>query len=183
MNELNNFIEILTGTFDNMEQYEEMGKKGIDFPFAKHINTVCNEKIKNLPKDFKGVFVLEESYYETNGKCNCSPHLFLFTKVSEGIKLTSYDMPNGYNKETFNFENLKNIDYHELNESKKFTPAIYVKKDGKWQGGSISMFSPVLKFTLFEKFSQECLEVSEIMEVNGKRTFGYDDPIIYKRIK
>lgn len=35
------------------------------------------------------------------------------------------------------------------------------------------MFSPVLKFTLFERFSEEYLEVSETMEVRGKRTFGY----------
>ena len=30
--------------------------------------------------------------------------------------------------------------------------------------------------------SDSHLEVSESMEVNGKRTFGYDDPIIYKRV-
>lgn len=45
------------------------------------------------------------------------------------------------------------------------------------------MFSPVLKFSLHEKFTENQLEVSESMEVNGKRTFGYDEPIIYKRIK
>ena len=45
------------------------------------------------------------------------------------------------------------------------------------------MFSPVLKFTLFERFSEERLEVTESMEVNGKRTFGYDEPIMYKRVK
>lgn len=50
-----------------------------------------------------------------------------------------------------------------------------------WEGGSTSMFSPVLKFTLFERFSDTQLEVSECMEVNGKKTFGYDVPIIYKR--
>lgn len=44
------------------------------------------------------------------------------------------------------------------------------------------MFSPVLKFTLFERFSKECLEVSESMEVNGKKTFGYDEPILYMRV-
>ncbi len=32
------------------------------------------------------------------------------------------------------------------------------------------------------KFSDNFLEVSESMEVNGKRTFGYDEPIIYKRV-
>ncbi len=37
-------------------------------------------------------------------------------------------------------------------------------------------------FKLWEKFSDSCLEVSESMEVNRKRTFGYDEPIIYKRV-
>ena len=35
---------------------------------------------------------------------------------------------------------------------------------------------------LWEKFSDSCLEVSEIIEVQGKRTFGYDVPIVYKRV-
>ena len=45
-----------------------------------------------------------------------------------------------------------------------------------------SQFSPVMTFKLWEKFSDSCLEVSENMEVNGKKTFGYDEPIIYKRV-
>ena len=43
------------------------------------------------------------------------------------------------------------------------------------------MFTPVLKFTLWERFSEAGLEVQETMEVNGKRTFGYDAPIRYQR--
>lgn len=39
-----------------------------------------------------------------------------------------------------------------------------------------------MTFKLWKKFSDSCLEVSESMEVNGKRTFGYDVPIIYKRV-
>ena len=74
------------------------------------------------------------------------------------------------------------VDYSELKKSEKFTPALYREKDGVWEGGSTSQFTPVMKFTLWERFSDECLEVSESMEVNGKRTFGYDDPIIYKRV-
>ena len=87
-----------------------------------------------------------------------------------------------YNKQNFSYENLSLIDFNELKLSSKFTPAIFVEKDGVFEGGSVSMFSPVLKFTLSERFSNESLEVSETMEVNGKRTFGYDEPIIYKRI-
>ena len=39
----------------------------------------------------------------------------------------------------------------------------------------------VMKFKLWERFSETGLEVAESMEVNGKRTFGYDVPILYKR--
>ena len=77
---------------------------------------------------------------------------------------------------------MKNVDYSKLEKSEKFTPALYHEKDGIWEGGSTSKFSSVMTFKLWEKFSDSCLEVSESMEVNGKRTFGYDEPIIYKRV-
>ena len=158
MNKLKDFMNILTGSFNNSEQFDKMKLDNIDFPYAEHVNTICNDKIINLP------------------------HLFLFTQEENGIKLTSYEVPNGYDKNTFTYKDLKEIDYNELRVSEKFTPALYIEKDGVWEGGSTSMFSPVLKFTLFERFSEEYLEVSETMEVRGKRTFGYDEPIIYKRV-
>ena len=183
MNKLQNFLNILTGSFNNAEQFESMNKKNIEFPYAEHINTACNDKIQNLPEDFNGIFMLEESYYTSNGNTHATPHLFLFTEAENGIQLTSYELPQGYDKNTFTYKNLTVLDYNDLKVSEKFTPAIYTEKNGVWEGGSISMFSPVLKFTLFERFSDTCLEVSESMEVNGKKTFGYDEPIIYKRIK
>lgn len=182
MNKLNDFSRLLTGCFDNSEQYERLQQKGVtDFPYAEHVNTVCNDKITNLPDQFPGKFLLEESYYTLNGKTNAAPHLFLFTEEEDGIKLTSYEIPDGYDKNSFTYQQLKDIDYSSLKPSEKFTPAMYRFKDGIWEGGSVSMFSPVLKFTLFERFSDDRLEVSEIMEVNGKRTLGYDEPIIYRR--
>ncbi|MDU6983241.1 MAG: hypothetical protein E6371_02390 [Terrisporobacter othiniensis] len=51
----------------------------ITYPKACHINGICNTKIKNLTKDFKGYFVIKESYYEQGGRINALPHLFLFT--------------------------------------------------------------------------------------------------------
>lgn len=183
MQNLEKFTNMLIGEFDNSEQYEDMKKRGIEFPFAKHINTVCNGKIKNLPDDFKGVFMVEESYYTTNGNTHSSPHLFLFTEEGEDIVLSSYESPEGYDKNTFTYIELGEIDFNSLKKSTKFTPAVYKEKDGVWEGGSESMFSPVLKFKLFERFSNEKLEVSESMEMNGKRTFGYDEAIVYKRVK
>lgn len=175
-------MNILTGHFDNSQQYKELENTGMEnFPFAEHINTICNHKIENLPAEFEGVFLVEESYYTTHGNTHASPHLFLFTEEPEGIRLTSYELPKGYDKNSFTYDKMTEVDYTSLKQSTKFTPALYVCKDNVWEGGSVSMFSPVLKFTLFERFSPEFLEVTEFMEVNGKRTFGYDIPIVYRR--
>ena len=133
-------------------------------------------------KYFNGKFVVEESYYEINGKRHASPHLFLITEIEDGISLSSYEIPAGEDKNTFSYNSMKNVDYTELKKSEKFIPALYHEKNGVWEGGSTSQFSPVMTFKLWERFSDSCLEVSESMEVNGKRTFGYDEPIIYKRI-
>ena len=169
--------------------------------FPRMINTMFNEeagfKTKGLESDNKHyrvdvlngkiynywcIFVVEESYYETNGKRHASPHLFLITESENGILLSSYEIPEGEDKNTFSYKTMKNVDYSELKKSEKFTPALYHEKDGVWEGGSTSRFSPVMTFKLWEKFSDSRLEVSESMDVNGKRTFGYDDPIIYKRV-
>ena len=182
MMEIKKFVELMTGEFDNKEQFMEMKEAGKSFPYAQHINTVCNDKIKNIPEDFNGIFVVEESYYETDGKRHASPHLFLITDSNAGVILSSYEIPAGEDKNTFSYNSMKNVDYAELKKSEKFTPALYHEKNGIWEGGSISQFSPVMTFKLWEKFSDSCLEVSESMEVNGKRTFGYDVPIIYKRV-
>ena len=123
------FVKLMTGHFDN----------------AQHVNTVCNDKINNIPEDFHGIFIVED-------------------------------------KNTFSYDSMKNVDYSKLKKSEKFTPALYHENGGVWEGGSTSRFSPVMTFKLWEKFSNSCLEVSERMEVNGKRTFGYDAPIIYKRV-
>ena len=179
---LDNFVGMMTGHFDNREQFDEMQKAGKVYPYAEHVNTVCNDKIKNLPEGFNGKFVVEESYYEINGKRHASPHLFLITESEDGIILSSYEIPEGEDKTTFSYGAMKNVDYNDLKKSEKFTSALYREKDGIWEGGSTSQFSPVMIFKLWERFSDSCLEVSESIEVNGKRTFGYDDPIIYKRV-
>ena len=139
------FVKLITGHFDNKEQFTEMKAAGKIFPYAQHVNTVCNDKINNIPEDFHGIFIVED-------------------------------------KNTFSYDSMKNVDYSKLKKSEKFTPALYHENGGAWEGGSTSRFSPVMTFKLWEKFSYSCLEVSESMEVNGKRTFGYDVPIIYERV-
>lgn len=182
MSRLDDFLGLLCGRFDNTQQVEELKRTGGPaLPLAEHVNTVCNDKIAGLPADFPGRFVLEESYYTTDGKTHASPHLFLFTEEGEAVKLTSCQLPKGPDGEAVTYETLPTINWKDLRVSEKFIPALYTLHDGVWEGGSVSMFSPVLKFTLYERFSEEALEVTETMEVNGRRTFGYDVPIIYRR--
>ena len=159
----------MTGHFDNREQFTEMKSAGKLFPYARHVNTVCNDKINNIPENFTGIFMVEESYYETDGKCHASPHLFLITDCDGGIMLSSYEIPAGEDKNTFSYASMKNVEYSDLKRSEKFTPALYQEKDGVWEGGSVSQFTPVMTFRLWERFSETCLEVSESMEVNGKK--------------
>ncbi len=182
MDQLYEFVELLTGHFNNRRQKDELEQAGEHtFPYAEHVNTVCNQKITGLPHHFQGVFLLEESYYTTEQGTHASNHLFLFTQEQDGILLTSYEVPEGYDKASFSYEQLTTVPFDRLKPSVKFTPALYRKKGDAWEGGSVSMFTPALKFTLFERFTQDTLEVSESMELNGKRTFGYDRPILYRR--
>lgn len=176
------FVNLMTGHFDNREQFEAMKEAGKIYPYAQHVNTVCNDKIRNIPEDFDGIFIVEESYYETDGRRHASPHLFLITENEEGVMLSSYEIPAREDKNTFSYDSMRSVDYNELKRSEKFTPARYHEKNGVWEGGSVSQFTSVMTFRLWEKFSDTSLEVSESMEVNGKRTFGYDEPIIYKRV-
>ena len=63
MIKLDNFVGMMTGHFDNKDQFNKMQAEGKTYPYAEHVNTICNDKINNLPEDFKGKFVVEESYY------------------------------------------------------------------------------------------------------------------------
>ena len=175
------FIKLITGHFNNKEQFEEMQKSGRVYPYAEHVNTVCNDKIKKSSSEFSGKFLVEESYYETNGKNTHPPIFFYLQRKKEGILLSSYEIPAGADKNTFTYDSMLPVEYSELKKSEKFTPALYLENDGVWEGGSTSQFTPVMKFKLWERFSETGLEVAESMEVNGKRTFGYDVPILYKR--
>lgn len=183
MKVLEKFINHLCGEFDNTEQIENEKKEGkVKHPIAKHINSICNEKIENLPEDFKGYFVIEESYYTMGNFKNTLPHLFLFTLNNENkVLLTSYDIPKKYSKEEFrnNNENIK-LDYNTLEISKKFTPMVYEEIDNGFKGESISNFTKTTRFELRETITDEAMYVSEAFYNNDRTTFGFIEPIIYK---
>ena len=181
MEKLLEFLALLTGEFDNREQFDAMQAAGKEYPFAEHRNTLVNERITGLPEGFSGAFLLEESTYTTGGARRPSCHLFLFTEKAEGIRLTSYELPEGAGQ-SVTAADFPVTAYEALVPSRKFTPALYRERDGVWEGGSDSEFAPGLTFHLWERFGPDRLEVSEQMERGGRRIFGYDEPICYKRI-
>lgn len=151
-----------------------------------HINEICNDKIDNLPSDFKGIFVLEESYYtfSENGRTNVLPHLFLFTETSDGkVKLTSYETPKDIKKDEFtnSNKNLK-LDYNSLEVSSKFKEMVYEYTESKgFYGRSLSVFGPDTTFLLEETLSDKKFEVNEILKKGDRVIVGFSSPIVYER--
>lgn len=188
MTEFEIFKNIIVGDFDNTEQIEKEKSEGkIVHPLAKHINRICNNKIENLPDDFKGIFVIEESYYtqiETN-RTNVLPHLFLFEENEEGkVKLISYEIPENITKKEFtNYNENLRMDYNDLKISNKFNPMVYEYKEDKgFYGNSLSNFGPDTTFLLDETLSEDKFEVNEILKKGNKVIVGFESPLIYKRV-
>ena len=92
MNALDNFVNFLCGEFDNSEQLQDLKSKGIeDYPYARHINYVCNDKMLNVDKEVNGKFLILESYYTINGRTRELPHFFLITQDNfETIKCLAF---------------------------------------------------------------------------------------------
>ena len=70
-------------------------EEGDLYPYAEHINTICNEKIlEPFLKDFNGKFVVEESYYGQMVNAML-PTSFSLLQKEDGIVLYSYEIPEG----------------------------------------------------------------------------------------
>lgn len=181
MNILDTFINYLCGDFDNHEQYEAVASS--HFPLATHINRQCHDKIENLPEDFKGYFIIEESYYEINDKTKYLPHLFLFTlNKEEKVVLTSYDLPQHIPEKAFKYNHPDlMMDYTKLQPSTKFNPMVYTQEGDFFKGKSVSDFGKGLIFTLEEETGPDTLIVKESFFREGQMIFGFDRPLIYKR--
>ena len=128
MSILKDFVKLICGNFDNSEQLKELNNKNIfDYPYAEHVNNICNDKIVNLPADFEGIFIVEESYYTINGKTRNLHHLFLFVQENEDVKLISYEIPEPYNKSNFIYDNIEKLFLHINLDSNKSIDIVLTK--------------------------------------------------------
>jgi hypothetical protein len=180
------FKVVLCGIFDNTHQVETEKKAGKQIhPYAKHVTNLCNDKIKNLPKDLKGYFILEESYYTYEGKpMEIKPYLFFIENVAaDKIQLSSYSMPADMPKADIRYDNPNfSLDFNKISVSKTFKPAIYQFKNGVFTVNHPTDLGNGMRFTLIETLTKNRLEVMELLEKNGKNLTPYDTPIIYDRL-
>jgi hypothetical protein len=176
----------IQGILDNDEQVASEIKAGKQIhPYAKHVNRLLDAKIKNLPKEYNGFYILEESYYTyPNKPMEVKPYLFWFEKTAKGqVRLHSLQIPKSIDKNELRNDNQNLIlDYKELKDSPTFNPATYIKtQKGFYIKAPIDLPNG-MKFTLEETISSDTFEVMESLEKEGKLLTPYSTPIIYKRV-
>ncbi len=162
-----------------------MASGGQIHPKARHIIFVCNDRIDNLPLDFPGFFVIEESYFDMGDRMIEKHYLFMYKEDREGkICLTSYNLPKNIPPEDFINKNKDlRIDYNKLEISPRFQPLLLEEIDNEFFGENVSTFAPETLFKFSLRVSRDRLLVKELLERNGVKIAGYETPIIYQRAK
>jgi hypothetical protein len=177
----------IQGDLDNLEQINAEIKAGKQIhPYAKHVNRLLDSKIKNLPQNYNGFYILEESYYTyPNKPMEEKPYLFWFEKMPSGqIRLHSLQIPKNIPKKDLKNDNKRlSFNYAELVDSPTFKSAIYTKTGKGFYIKAAVDLPNGMKFTLEETIGKDSFEVMELLEKGGKSLTPYSTPIIYKRIK
>jgi hypothetical protein len=180
------FKTYMEGDFDNRRQVEEEQALGkAVHPYAKHVNRRAEAKIKNLPAQVNGFYILEESYYKYEGQDTLiKPYLFFFEQLpNQKIRLHSLTLPKDIPAKEIRNNNPNLVfDYHALQPSATFKPADYTLTDQGFYLKAPNLF-PGGSFTLEETIGKDRLEVMETLIRDGKQVTPYHTPLIYERIR
>lgn len=184
MSNLETFMDMLCGTFDNREQCLAEDAAGARVhPDATHIIGDCTDRMVGLPEDFSGRFVIEESYFDMGERTIAKHYLFLYEETDGGgIRLTSYDPPADVPRESLtNSNNNLVLNYAEIRVSPRFTPLLLDEVDGAFIGENVSQFSTEALFRFRLVVKPDALYVTELLQRNGERVAGFDTPTVYVR--
>ncbi len=181
---LQEFVEILSGTLDNIDQViEEKASGNQVHPYAKHVTSDCTHIVRNFPEDDRGRYILEESYYTYPGEeMIIKPLLFYVTEKEGTVYLNSVTVPErldpakviNANKELF-------FEHDELHIKPTFGAAPYKFNPEKrhFTTDHKCEFMPGLHFRLTETLEHGKLSVMETWIKDGVVTTPYNTPIIY----
>lgn len=179
------FISYIAGTFANTAQVRREATAGNPVhPQARHVIGVVNHKIANLPDNFDGYFVIEESYFTLPDREVHKHYLFSYVPLdTERIVLTSYNVPSDIPPESFTNDNPDiSLNYDQLEVSPRFQPLVINYVDGEFVGKNISAFGPDTLFRFGMRITPSAMFITELLEKDGERIAGYDTPIEYVRI-
>jgi hypothetical protein len=188
-NQISLFKKFIVGNFDNQRQVDQEKRTGqIEHPFARHISDIANSKISNIPADFKGFFILEESYYTnlTSGTTTASPFLFYFDESSSGaVQISSYNLPKTMPPSEYRNNNSDlHVDFgKDLTKSSVFKTSVYQysEADQSFSLDSKTDIAPGVFFVLQETISAKQLSVFEQFSSHGQVMPSYKSAIIYDR--
>jgi len=180
------FQKIIVGVFDNQKQVKaELASGKQVHPEAKHVTEIIDHRVSNIPSDFVGTFILEESYYShTNGQYEVKP---LFFKVSPhgpyDIYLQSVIIPDHLDKSKVVNSNVDlHFDYTNLIVNDKFGKALYHNMGDYFIVNHLANFGSGLTFNLIETLTEDQLQVMELLKKDGTPITTYSSPILYDRI-
>lgn len=180
------FLSYLTGDFSNARQFAaEEGSREDIHPLAIHVNRPITSRVRNLPADFSGEFLLEESYYYyRDGTTKVKPHLFHFSEnPDKQVVLRAYGLPEDMDPPGVRCENPALVfDYKSLKISSTFDITMkYTRNSNNTFSGSARVERGSVTFTLKETIGPDILEVMELLEKEGRRLTPYSTPIRYHR--
>jgi hypothetical protein len=187
MTDLDIYLSYLVGDFDNKAQLDaETAAQKMLHPYAKHVTRIITSRVKNIPADFKDVFVLEESYYKyPNQDTVIKPYIFRFELNDKNqVVLHSVAVPERINKAKLRNDNPDwSLDFAELQDSPSFKATAYTKTDRGFYINAPNDLPGGVKFTLEETIGDGFLEVMELAEKGGKRLTPYSTPLMYLKLK
>jgi len=181
---LQEFVDILSGTLDNIDQVNEEKQNGKQVhPYAKHVTSDCTHIVRNFPDDDPGRYILEESYYTYPGQEMIIKPLLFYVIEKEGtVYLHSVTVPDRLvPAEVINANPTLYFEHDELHNKEAFGAAPYKYNPDKrhFTTDHHCEFGPGLTFRLTETLEHGKLSVMETWTKDGEVTTPYDTPIIY----
>lgn len=178
----------ITGDFDNRPQLDRDRADGKPpHPYSRFVNRLADDKVRNRPANQSGFYVLEERYYVYPGQDTLvKPQLYFFEETASGtVKLHVLQWPDTkVTKQIRNDNSGLQFDYNTLTDLPAVTPTAFERTyRGFYLNTHPNTAVPATGQLLLERtIGRDFLEVTEVVNLSGKRSALYSAPIVYKRL-
>lgn len=177
---LKQFIDDIIGVFNNYDQINELSKHDIQFVDAELCNTIVNDKITSLPKNFKGYWVLESTYYDLAGK-KIQEHLLFLYDEQDGM-ITKKLYKGAHDQDLSLLIDESTIDYRDLVIDHKIQTLKYQFKNNEFRLHEKHIPINCFNMSIKEYVSDYAIISDKQLFNDTEAILGFDYPIIYKKL-